>query len=78
MKCEHGVVAGGSNLPKGGWNGPVGHCTCCLGHFVYLESGGWSSTGEMSGRYWYPKNRCGACGGGYHEHSTSQQNGPKP
>jgi len=70
MRCEHGVQAGGSNIPALGWNGPLGRCECCLGTFVYIDQGGWGSNGSSHSRYWHPKNRCGPCGGGYHEHST--------
>ena len=59
MVCEHGVHAGGSTLPSGGWNGPVGTCSCCLSRFGYLESGGYSSAGPTAGRYWYPRSKCG-------------------
>ena len=69
MECEHGVHAGGSTLPTGGWNGPVGRCSCCLSHFGYLEHGSYGADGSGSSKVWTPRDRCGSCGGHYVESS---------
>ena len=67
--CPHGARLGGSNLPNGiPWNGPVGRCSCCFSVFGYIESGSFSADRGSHGRYWYPKDKCGSCGGSYHEH----------
>lgn len=65
--CPHGARLGSVGVPLGGWNGPVGKCSCCFSVFVYIDQGGWSTQGPLPGRHWHPKDKCGSCGGSYHE-----------
>lgn len=65
--CEHHVRR---NTPLGCvWNGPVARCGCCGSDFGYVDQGsiGVDANGAMvsSGRSWFPKDRCGSCGGKY-------------
>jgi hypothetical protein len=63
--CPHGVRLG-TPMRMDLWNGPVARCVCCFSMFGYIDHGSWSSDGVSHGRYWYPKNKCGSCGGSYH------------
>jgi hypothetical protein len=70
--CQHGARLGSSTLPAGMWNGPVAQCGCCFATFGYIDSGSISVSDKgltkCSGRSWSPKDRCGSCGGTYHDY----------
>lgn len=66
--CEHGSSGTDPSIVGVMWNGPVGHCGCCGGAFLYCDTGTYT-TQRSHGRSWWPVNRCRKCGGGYQEWS---------
>ena len=65
--CEHGSGPTKSNIAGVTWMGPIGVCECCGCHFGYINSANIGPSLRATGRSWIPTNRCGACGGEYHE-----------
>lgn len=59
--CEHDIVFGQSQLPLGGWNGPVGTCQCCGNTYGYIDSGDYSVKGSKT--VMHSKRLCKYCGG---------------
>lgn len=74
--CTH---PGSGPLREGMYACPIGTCRCCGHRFAYVDSGSWTQRKE-NGRAWmeshsrhHDSDLCDACGGRYHETSSTSE-----
>ena len=61
--CPHGHPIGGSQLPKGGWFGGVGKCSCCAQTFGFNHSSSYNWIDGLISSRTQDETLCRPCGG---------------
>lgn len=60
-KCPHGHTLGENRLPPGAYNAPISQCRCCFTHFMYSDSGSYTTSRQETVAN--DPNLCPQCGG---------------